>query len=99
MRTRRTLAFAAIVTTLALAACASRLQGESSYAEGTDFSRYRTYALVPLATGQPAARAIAEREVRSALEAKGLRAADRASADLLVRVLLDRRHKTRLSGS
>ena len=54
---------------------------------------------MPLETSSPANRAIAEREVRRALEAKGLRAADRASADLLVRVLLDRRHKTRLSGS
>jgi hypothetical protein len=99
MHTQRAPAFVAFVIAIALTACASRLQGEMSYAEGTDFSKYRSYALVPLESGAPAARSIAEREVRGALEAKGLRAADRASADLLVRVLLDRRHKTRLSGS
>jgi hypothetical protein len=99
MRIRRALVLAAVASALSLAGCASRLQGEVSYDEGADFSRYRTYALVPLQTGSPAARAIAEREVRRALEAKGLRAADRGSADLLARVLLDRRHKTRLSGS
>jgi hypothetical protein len=89
----------ALAAALILAGCASRLQGETSYAEGTDFARYRTYALLPLQAGLPGARAIAEREVRRALEAKGLRAGDRDSADLLVRILLDRRHKTRLSGS
>jgi hypothetical protein len=99
MRIHRALVLAAVASALALAGCASRLQGEVSYDEGTDFSRYRSYALVPLETGAPAARTIAEREVRRALEAKGLRSADRASADLLARVLLDRRHKTRLSGS
>jgi hypothetical protein len=99
MRIQRDPAFLAFVIALAFTACASRLQGEASYSEGADFSRYRSYALVPLESGAPAARAIAEREVRSALEKKGLRAVDRASADLLVRVLLDRRHKTRLSGS
>jgi hypothetical protein len=99
MRIDRALVLAAALAALTLAGCASRLRGESSYDEHADFSRYHSYALVPLETGQPAARAIAEREVRRALEAKGLRAADRASADVLVRVLLDRRHKTRLSGS
>ena len=51
MRIQRDLAFLAFVTALALTACASRLQGEVSYAEGTDFSRYRSYALMPLASG------------------------------------------------
>ena len=99
MRIDRALALTAVVAALALAACASRLRGETSYDEGADFSRYHSYALVPLETGSPAARAIAEREVRRALEAKGLSAGNRASADLLVRVLLDRRHAARLSGS
>jgi hypothetical protein len=99
MRFDRALVLAAALAALALGACASRLQGEVSYDEGADFSSYRSYALVPLESGSPAARTVAEREVRRALEAKGLRAADRAAADVLVRVLLDRRHKTRLSGS
>jgi hypothetical protein len=99
MRFERTPAVAALAAALVLTACASRLQGETSYAEGTDFARYRSYALVPLEAGLPGTRAIAEREVRRALAAKGLREADRDSADLLVRILLDRRHKTRLSGS
>jgi hypothetical protein len=98
MRTDRALAFAAVLAALALTACASRLRGETSYDEHADFAKYRTYALVPLESGSPAARTIAEREVKRALDAKGLRAADRASADALVRVLLDRRRKTRLSG-
>jgi outer membrane lipopolysaccharide assembly protein LptE/RlpB len=99
MRIDRALAIAAAVAALSLTACASRLRGEMSYDEGTDFSRYRTYSLVPLESGSPTARPIAEREVKRALEAKGLRAVERATADVLVRVLLDRRHKTRLSGS
>lgn len=74
MRIDRALALTAVVAALALAACASRLRGETSYDEGADFSRYHSYALVPLETGSPAARAIAEREVRRALEAKGLSA-------------------------
>jgi hypothetical protein len=99
MHIDRALVLAAAILALTLAACAGRLQGEVSYDEGTDFSRYRSFALVPHDTGSPAARGIADREVKRALEAKGLRAADRASADLLVRVLLDRRHRARLSGS
>jgi hypothetical protein len=99
MRFDRALVVTAVAAALALAGCASRLRGEVSYDERADFSSYRSYALVPLESGSPAARAIAEREVRRALEAKGLQAGNRASADLLVRVLLDRRHKTRLSGS
>jgi hypothetical protein len=90
---------AAALALLALAACASRLRGEVSYDEGVDFSRYRSFALAPGASGTPAARAIAEREVRRALEAKGLSEVDRASADLLAHVQLARRWKARLSGS
>ena len=89
----------AAVALLALAACASRLQGEVSYDGQADFSRYRSFALAPGESAAPAARAIAEREVKRALEAKGLRAVDRASADLVAHVQLDRRRKTRLSGS
>lgn len=98
---RRTLAHVATVAValLALAACASRLQGEVSYDEGVDFSRYRTFALVAGDSGAPALRPIAAREVARALEAKGLRAVDPASADLLVHIQMDRRRKTRLSGS
>jgi hypothetical protein len=99
MRTQRTLAFVAFLAALALAGCASRLQGETSYDHGTDFARFRTFALVPPAAGAPPAQALAESEVREALAAKGLRAADGGSADLLVRVRLGRRHKARLSGS
>jgi hypothetical protein len=98
MRIDRAAALVAVLTAFALASCASRLQGEVSYDEKADFSSYRSYALVPLETGSPAARAIAEREARRALEGEGLRAVDRASADLLARVLLDRRHKTRSAG-
>lgn len=90
---------ATAVALLALAACASRLQGEVSYDDRADFSRYRSFAVAPREGGAPAARAIAEREVKRALEAKGLRAVDRASADLVAHVQLDRRRKTRLSGS
>jgi Domain of unknown function (DUF4136) len=87
------------IAALSLGACAGRLSGEVSYDESADFSRYRSFALMPIESGSPAARTIAEREVRGALEAKGLRAGDPASADLLARVLLARRHKARLSGS
>jgi hypothetical protein len=89
----------AAVALLSLAGCASRLQGEVSYDDRADFSRYRSFALAPGTSGPPAARAIAEREVRRALEAKGLRAVDPASADLVAHILLDRRRKARLSGS
>jgi Domain of unknown function (DUF4136) len=79
--------------------CASRLRGEVSYDDHADFSRYKTFAMTPIESGQPASRTLAASEVRGALEAKGLRAADPASADVLVHVLLDRRHKMKLSGS
>jgi hypothetical protein len=90
---------AAAVALLVLAGCASRLRGEVSYDDQVDFSRYRSFALAPGNSGTPAARAIAEREVRRALEAKGLREVDRTSADLVAHVQLARRWKARLSGS
>ena len=90
---------AAAVALLVLAACASRLRGEVSYDDQVDFSRYDSVALAPGASGTPAARAIAEREVRRALAAKGLREVDRTSADLVARIQLARRWKARLSGS
>ena len=99
MRNPRARVVAAAVALLALAACASRLSGEVSYDDQADFSRYRSFALAPGDSGAPAVRPIAEREVRRALEAKGLRAVERASADLVVHVQMDRRRKTRLSGS
>jgi hypothetical protein len=99
MRNPRACFVVAAFALLALAACASRLQGEVSYDDRADFSRYRSFALAPGDSGSPAARAIAEREVQRALEAKGLRAVDRASADLVAHLLLDRRRKARLSGS
>jgi hypothetical protein len=89
----------AAVALLALSACASRLSGEVSYDDSVDFSRYRSFALAPGTSGTPAARAIAEREVRRALEAKGLREVDRSSADVVARIQLARRWKARLSGS
>lgn len=99
MRDTRACFVVVVVGLLALTGCASRLQGEFSYDDRADFSRYRTFALAPGDSGTPAARALAEREVRRALEAKGLRAADPASADLVAHLLLDRRRKARLSGS
>ena len=56
--------------------CASRLRGEVSYDDHADFSRYKTFAMTPIESGQPASRTLAASEVRGALEAKGLRAAD-----------------------
>jgi hypothetical protein len=99
MRTARACLVVAAVALLTLSGCASRLQGEVSYDDRADFSRYRTFALAPGDSGAPAARALAEREVKRALEAKGLREVDRASADLVAHLLLDRRRKARLSGS
>ena len=99
MRMHRSLVLVAVAVPLLLAACASRLRGEMSYDEKVDFSRYRTFALAAIDSGSPAARRIAGEEVRNALEAKGLRAVDGATADVVAHVLLDRRHKMKLSGS
>jgi hypothetical protein len=90
---------AATLALITLAGCASRLRGEVSYDEQTDFTRYRTFALAPREAGDPSLHAIAEREVRRALEGKGLRAAEPASADVLAHILMGRRKKTKLSGS
>jgi hypothetical protein len=98
MHTRRVLVVAAAVVPLVLAACASRLVGEVSYDDQVDFSRYRSFALMPVDSGGPTARPIAMREVQRALEAKGLRVADKGSADLLATIHLSRRKKTRASG-
>ena len=99
MRIHRALVLAAVAAPLLISACASRLRGEMSYDANADFSRYRTFALALIESGSPAARTIAAEEVGNALEAKGLRAVEGASADVIAHVLLDRRHKMKLSGS
>ena len=98
MRIHRSLLLVAVaVPLLLLAACASRLRGEMSYDEHADFSRYKTFTLAAIDSGSPEARRIAAEEVRNALEAKGLRAVDAATADVVAHVLLDRRHKMKFS--
>jgi Domain of unknown function (DUF4136) len=99
MQTRGILALAAAIVLIGWTACASRLRGEVTYDETADFSRYRSFALAPVGEGAPAARPIAEREVRRALEGKGLREADAGSADLVAHILLSRKKKVKLSGS
>jgi hypothetical protein len=99
MHDRAARVLVAAVGLLVLAACASRLKGETSYDDSVDFSRYHSFALAPGTSGTPAARTIAEREVRRALQAKGLREVDRSSADVVARIQLARRWKARLSGS
>jgi hypothetical protein len=99
MQLRRIAVVATALALLGPAGCASRLRGEVSYDEQTDFSRYRTFALAPREAGDPALHAIAEREVKRALAGKGLRGAEPASADVLAHILMGRRKKTKLSGS
>ena len=100
MRIHRSLLLVAVaVPLLLLAACASRLRGEMSYDEHADFSRYKTFTLAAIDSASPEARRIAAEEVRNALEAKGLRAVDAATADVVAHVLLDRRHKMKAERS
>jgi hypothetical protein len=99
MHVRSVSLLAAVVALVVASACASRLRGEVSYDEGADFSRYRSFALAPREHGDPRLHELAEREVQRALEAKGLRVADAASADLWAHIHMARRKKTKLSGS
>lgn len=84
---------------LALACGTPRLQSHVYYDRQLDFGRIQTFAIAPGAGGTPENRALAERDLRKGLEAKGLREVASEAADVLVQVDLGRRSKVRMSGS
>jgi hypothetical protein len=78
---------------LALAACASRMEGGVHYDEYTDFSKRQSFAFAPqnptLAQAPQnvqEANQIAQRDVQSYLTGRGYRFVDAGAADLLVEV-------------
>jgi hypothetical protein len=81
---------------LILAAGCAGQQVSTDYTPATSFSQFRTFALV--APPDPAAQQLLDQRVRNAvqaqLDAKGLTAADRQSADLFVGYgMVDKTHK------
>ncbi len=91
-----------------LCACTS-IRASSDYEQGLDFSTYKTFAMAapprPPLTSFPSYSEISGREINAAvaehLEAKGLKAADEAVADLIFSFSLvgERREDVRSSGA
>ena len=73
-------------------ACSSTPRVETETSQGADFSRYRTFALMPLPTASPASdpdrasrlASPARQTVTETLQAKGLSESDRAQSDIVV---------------
>jgi len=76
----------ALAGVLLALACASGtgVRVETTTTPGTDFSKYRSFALVPPSDARPVVRDRLESEVRDALDGRGLRAAERGQSDVLV---------------
>lgn len=90
--------------------CSKQLKVETEYAEGTDFSQYRTYrwitddlVLIQSGAGEPAIRNIDnERRIRAAVDRelakKGLRKAKGDEAELIVAFTLGTKVRYRVQG-
>lgn len=87
-----------VVLSLALACVKPRLQSQMYYDHDLDFAKVKTFAMTGGSGGTPENRALAEAGLKKGLEAKGLKLAPAATADVLVRVDLGIRSKVRVSG-
>lgn len=82
MRTWLSLCLA--LATLAAPACAPRVRVTTHVVPGTDFSTYRTFAVVPPPDSSEAVRGVLERQIALQLDGHGYLAAPKGSSDLLV---------------